>query len=202
MTDCNCNIEIKNRAQRGTLVILLLINALMFVVEFIAGWMADSTALIADSMDMLADALVYSVSLYAVGKSMYTKIDAARLSGMLQILLGLGVAADIIRRFMIGSEPEPMYMIMVGFLALTANATCLAIIARHRKGEVHMRASWIFSKNDVIANIGVIVSGGLVALLASPLPDLVIGFAISIIVMKGGISIFQDAAAEKDHLPE
>ncbi len=76
------------------------------------------------------------------------------------------------------------------------------LIAKHRNGEIHMRASWVFSKNDVIANIGVIVSGALVALLASPLPDLIIGFVISIIVMKGGISIFRDATAEKDHLLE
>ncbi len=76
------------------------------------------------------------------------------------------------------------------------------LIAKHRKGEIHMRASWVFSKNDVIANIGVIMSGALVALLASPLPDLIIGFVISMIVMSGGISILRDADAEKSHLTE
>jgi len=168
----------------------------MFVVEFIAGWLADSTALIADSMDMLADALVYGVSLYAVGKSMQTKIDAARLSGIFQILLGLGVAIDVIRRFITGSEPESMYMILVGILALIANVTCLAIIAKHRKGEIHMRASWIFSKNDVIANIGVITAGVLVSVLVSPLPDLIIGLIISVVVISGGVSILREARNE------
>ena len=193
---CNCNKELNHQEQQSALIILLLINAFMFVVEFIAGWLADSTALIADSMDMLADALVYGVSLYAVGKSMQTKIDAARLSGIFQILLGLGVAIDVIRRFITGSEPESMYMILVGILALIANVTCLAIIAKHRKGEIHMRASWIFSKNDVIANIGVITAGVLVSVLVSPLPDLIIGLIISVVVISGGVSILREARNE------
>jgi len=193
---CNCNKELNHQEQQSALTVLLIINALMFVVEFVAGWMADSTALVADSMDMLADALVYSVSLYAVGKSMQTKMHAARLSALFQILLGLGVAVDVIRRFVAGSEPEPMYMILVGFLALIANVTCLAIIAKHRKGEIHMRASWIFSKNDVIANIGVITAGILVSVLVSPLPDLIIGLIISVLVINGGISILRDVRNE------
>jgi Co/Zn/Cd efflux system component len=193
---CNCNRELDHQAQQGALTALLCINATMFMAEFAAGWMADSTALIADSMDMLADALVYSVSLCAVGKSIHAKMHAARLSGLFQILLGLGVAVDVIRRFIAGSEPESMYMIMVGFLALIANVTCLAIIARHRKGEIHMRASWIFSRNDVIANIGVITAGVLVSVLVSPLPDLIIGLIISVVVINGGISILQDVKNE------
>jgi len=193
---CNCNKELNHQEQQSALTVLLIINALMFIVEFIAGWVADSTALIADSMDMLADALVYSVSLYAVGKSMHAKIHAARLSGLFQILLGLGVAVDVIRRFVAGSEPEPMFMIIVGFLALIANVTCLAIIAKHRKGEIHMRASWIFSRNDVIANIGVITAGVLVSVLVSPLPDLIIGLIISVVVINGGISILRDVKNE------
>jgi len=193
---CNCNSELNHQEQQGVLKALLFINALMFVVEFVAGSMADSTALIADSMDMLADALVYSVSLYAVGKSIQVKISAARLSGIFQILLGLGVAVDVLRRFISGSEPESIYMIMIGFLALMANTVCLALIAKHRKGEIHMRASWIFSKNDVIANIGVITAGILVSVLVSPLPDLIIGLIISVVVINGGVSILWDANSE------
>jgi len=117
-------------------------------------------------------------------------------------MLAFGVMLDVVRRFAFGSNPESTLMIAMGLVAFAANIVCLMLIARHRNSEIHMRASWVFSKNDVIANIGVIVSGGLVALLASPLPDLIIGFAIAIIVTRGGISIFQDATAEKDHLPE
>ncbi len=202
MPDCGCNIEIRDKEQRRVLIPLLLINGLMFVIELTLGIIGQSTGLIADSMDMLADATVYAIAMYAVGRGLQAKIRAAHVSGVLQIVLAFGVILDVIRRFAFGSNPESTLMIVMGLVAFAANVVCLILIAKHRKGEIHMRASWVFSRNDVIANIGVIVSGGLVALLASPLPDLIIGFVISIIVMKGGISIFQDATAEKDHLPE
>ncbi|MDQ6960640.1 MAG: cation transporter [Mariprofundaceae bacterium] len=202
MPDCGCNVEIRDREQRRVLVPLLLINGLMFIIELTLGIIGQSTGLIADSMDMLADATVYAIALYATGREWHAKIRAAHVSGVLQIVLALGVMLDVIRRFVFGSDPESTLMITTGLAAFAANVVCLILIAKHRNGEIHMRASWIFSKNDVMANIGVIVSGGLVALLASPLPDLIIGFAISIIVMKGGISIIRDADAEKDRLPE
>jgi len=196
MAGCNCNEELNHQAQHGALVILLSINAVMFIAELAAGLVADSTALIADSMDMLADALVYGVSLYAVGKSIQSKIHAAKLSGIFQILLGLGVTVDVVRRFVTGSSPEPMFMIIVGLVALTADVVCLFIIAKHRKGEIHMRASWMFSKNDVIANIGVIAAGVLVSVTVSPLPDLIIGLIISIVVVSGGVLILRDVKTE------
>ncbi|MDQ7010362.1 MAG: cation transporter [Mariprofundaceae bacterium] len=193
MLECGCTAGIRNREQRKALIPLLFINGLMFFIEFSLGIISQSTALIADSVDMLADATVYGISLYAVGRSVRTKINAARLSGAFQILLGFGVVADVVRRFVLGTAPEAMFMIIVGFLALAANVLCLAIIARHRKDEVHMRASWIFSRNDVLANAGVIIAGVLVSMLASPLPDLIIGLLIAVVVIHGGISILRDA---------
>jgi Co/Zn/Cd efflux system component len=170
----------------------------MFVAEFGVGWWAQSTALIADAMDMLADAMVYGVGLYAVGKSLLVKVHAARLSGGLQIILGLLVLVDIVRRIIVGSEPVSALMMGMGAIALIANITCLFLIAKHRKGEVHMRASWIFSKNDVIANLGVILAGGLVAWSGSRLPDLVIGLLVAMIVIRGGFLILQDAKATRN----
>lgn len=96
-----------------------------------------------------------------------------------------------------GSDPEPTLMIGVSFIALVANVICLALIAKHRDGEVHMRASWVFSKNDVIANVGVIAAGGLVLLLDEHWPDLVIGALIVFVVLRGGISILADAKRER-----
>jgi len=199
MHDCGCEVELKGREQRHVLQMLLGINALMFVAEFTLGIISESTALIADAMDMLADALVYGISLYAIGRATQVKLRAAQLSGVFQILLGAGVFIEVIRRFILGSEPESLLMVAVGLVALAANVSCLLLIARYRAGEVHMRASWIFSRNDVIANIGVILAGALVFSFGTPLPDLVIGFLISMIVMKGGASIVRDAAAEKKH---
>jgi cation diffusion facilitator family transporter len=197
MTDDCCSIEVESKEQARVLWMVLGINAAMFVAEFIAGVIAQSTGLIADSLDMLADAAVYCVSLYAVGRSANLKNRAATLSGVLQILLAVSVAGEILRRTIMGSEPEPTLMIGVSLIALVANVMCLALIAKHRDGEVHMRASWVFSKNDVIANVGVIAAGGLVLLLDAHWPDLVIGALIVFVVLRGGISILADAKRER-----
>lgn len=173
--------------------VLLAINGAMFLIEFLVGWLAESTGLIADSLDMLADAAVYGIGLYAVGRTPRNKAHAASLSGVCQILLAVAVAVDVTRRFITGSEPMSGLMIGVGMVALAANVTCLFLISKHRFGEVHMRASWIFSVNDVLANLGVIVAGVLVALSGSRLPDLTIGAAISTLVLRGGIKIIGEA---------
>lgn len=197
MANCDCSIEIKDQSQRKTLLTLLLINATMFVVEIGFGLWADSTGLIADSLDMLADAMVYGVSLYAIGHSLAAKARAATLSGIFQIVLGLGVIIQVVERFINGSDPHSLLMMSVGAVALAANSICLVLINKHRNGEVHMRASWIFSKNDVIANLGVIISGGLVMLLDSAIPDLIIGAIIAVLVTHGGIAIIKDARQEQ-----
>jgi len=197
MSGCGCEIEIKDKEQARVLILLLAINGVMFVAEMMAGIIADSTALIADSLDMLADATVYAIGLCAVGRSLLVKAKAAHISGIFQVMLGLGVLFDITRRFITGSEPESMMMIAVGVAALIANSICLVLIYKHRQGEVHMRASWIFSTNDVIANLGVICSGALVAWLDSPWPDLVIGLVIAMLVVRGGMHIIKDANGEK-----
>lgn len=197
MSDDCCSTEVESKEQARILLIVLGINAAMFVAEFIAGVIAQSAGLIADSLDMLADAAVYGVSLYAVGRSASLKNRAAMLSGVLQILLAVSVAGEILRRTIMGSEPEPTLMIGVSSIALVANVICLALIARHRDGEVHMRASWVFSRNDVIANLGVIAAGGLVLLLDEHWPDLVIGALIVLVVLRGGISILADAKRER-----
>jgi Co/Zn/Cd efflux system component len=200
---CGCEVEIQDKSESRVLIALLLINGVMFVAELSIGWWAQSTALIADALDMLADAMVYCVGLYAVGKSLLVKAHAARISGSLQVLLGLLVLIDIVRRIIVGSEPVSTLMMSMGFIALIANITCLILIAKHREGEVHMRASWIFSKNDVIANLGVILAGGLVAWTGSRLPDLVIGLLVALIVIRGGILILQDAKATRtSHLKQ
>lgn len=200
MSDCGCEIEIKNKEESRILIILLSINATMFFIEITLGIISESTALIADSLDMLADATVYGIGLYAVGKKAIVKIKAAHISGIFQVLLGIIVFIDILRRTMLGSEPESILMIFVGIAALTANLICLQLISKHKDGEVHMRASWVFSKNDVIANLGIILAGILVYQFDSRFPDLIIGLAISIIVIRGGIHIIKDAKNEKNKL--
>jgi len=121
------------------------------------------------------------------------QVKAAKMSGILQITLGFGVLFEVLRRSLFGSEPQSTLIIVVGAAALVANLICLSLISKHKNGGVHMRASWIFSTNDVVANLGVIISGILVAIIGSRVPDLVIGTIISIIVVRGGFKILQDA---------
>tara|TARA_R110002096_G_scaffold349151_3_gene542266 strand:+ start:1088 stop:1690 length:603 start_codon:yes stop_codon:yes gene_type:complete len=196
MSSCNCSVEIESKAQRKVLLILLAINATMFVVELSIGFIAESTGLIADSLDMLADATVYGIGIYAVCKASSTKTNAAYISGVFQILLSVAVGVDIVRRFYLGSDPESLLMISVGIVALIANTICLMLISKHKDGEIHMRASWIFSKNDVIANVGVILAGILVLILDSRWPDLLIGTIIVIVVFRGGWRIIKLARNE------
>ncbi|MDT7040783.1 cation transporter [Candidatus Nitronereus thalassa] len=200
MSDCDCSVKLESREQSRVLWTLLAINASMFVAEIITGIIAESTGLIADSLDMLSDAAVYALGLYAVGKVTGIKIRAALLSEIFQIVLALGVAIEIIRRLIWGSEPEPLYMISVSILALIANILCLALISKHRDGEIHMRASWIFSRNDVIANTGVILGGILVYVLDSRMPDLLIGTLIILVVLRGGLTILSDARYERENM--
>ncbi|MEQ8316193.1 MAG: cation transporter [Phycisphaerales bacterium] len=195
MSGCDCAEDAVGLEQR-TLIALLTINGVMFVAEVMVGWIAESTALLADSLDMLADATVYGIALYAASRSGGTQRTAARVSGVLQIALGLGVLVEVIRRTLFGSEPTSHLMIGAGAVALVANLICLRLIAKHREGGAHMRASWIFSKNDVIANTGVIVAGLLVMALGSRVPDLVVGSIVAAVVIRGGVQIWADSSRD------
>ena len=196
MPDCDCHFEAKNDVQRQVLRTLLAINGVMFVVELAVGLLAQSSGVLADSLDMLADALVYGAGLYVIGKSAALKQRSARWSGIFQIALAGSILVDVARRALQGSEPHSQLMMIVASVALVANAWCLSLLHRHRKGEVHMRASWIFSRSDVIANAGVILAGALVWLTGSRWPDLIVGSAIAAVVVKGGLEILREARRE------
>ena len=197
MSGCDCELEIKDKTEQKTLIVLLLINAAMFFAEFFIGLIAQSTALIADSLDMLADAAVYGIGLYAVGKASMIKIKAASFSGYAQILLACIALSDIVRRVIFGSEPDPPFMIIVGCVALIANSICLSIIAKHKQGEVHMRASYIFSKVDVLANIAVITAGILVYYTHTAWPDIFVGLIIVALVANGARLILREVNISK-----
>lgn len=170
------------QAERKTLSIVLGINAFMFIVELGAGILAESTGLISDSLDNFADAAVYGLSLYAVGKSAGGQSQAARLSGFLQLALAIGAFGEVARRSIGGSDPESTTMVAIASLALVANVICLKLVHRQSHRGVHMKASVIFSANDVLANLGVIASALLVGVTGSRLPDLVVGTLIASLV--------------------
>jgi Co/Zn/Cd efflux system component len=194
MSSC-CAAEAKNSSERKLLWVVLILNFSMFVVEFIAGWLANSSGLLADSLDMLADAAVYSLSLYAVGKSLLYKGRAALANGYLQLSLGLLVLLDVARRIWLGSEPQSDLMFSIGFIALIVNMICFALLYQFREGDVNLKASWICSRNDMLANIGIIISAVLVGQFDKAWPDWVIGSVIAGIVIHSSIAIISEARA-------
>lgn len=174
---------------RRVLLTLVALNGGMLVLEVIAGWRAESMGLVADGLDMGADAAVYFLALLAIGASAQRKLGAARFAGRVQLLLGVAAVLEVGRRWVVGSAPEPNVMVGVSILALAINVACLALLRQHRDGEVHLQAAWIFSATDVQANLGVVTAGFLVDRLRSPVPDLIIGAIISLLVLRGAFRI-------------
>jgi len=156
------------------------------------GVLSGSMGLVADSLDMLADSLVYGLALFAVGGSIARKNNIAKTAGYFQLLLALLGLIEVIRRF-IGFEEMPDFqtMIIISLMALIANAYCLYLLQKERSKEVHMQASMIFTSNDIIINAGVILAGVLVHLLQSGFPDLIIGAIVFLIVARGAFRILK-----------
>lgn len=194
MRDSGCETpELKSGQERRVLRIALGLNAAMAVVGGLAGWIAQSTGLLADALDMLSDATAYTIALMAIGRSALFKIRAARLSGGLLLVLGLGVLFEVGRRLIYGAEPVSEWMIGTATLSLVVNLAVMRMLAPMRSGEVHLRATWLFTRADVVANLGVILAGVLVLWLAVPYPDFIIGALIGLYVIKEAIEILRDA---------
>ena len=179
-------------AEKKLLTGVLLINFSLFVIEIVIGFIADSMGLIADSLDMLADAIVYSLSLYAIGKAVTRKKHIAKLSGYFQMLLAILGMVEVIRRFAGFDElPDFRFMIFISLLALTGNLASLLLLRKAKSKEAHIQASWIFTSNDVLANIGVVIAGIFVFFTYSHLPDLIAGTLIFLIVLRGSFRILK-----------
>lgn len=178
--------------QRKLLWTVLIINFLFFGLEMLFGIFSNSMGLVADSLDMLADSIVYALALFAVGGTIARKNNIAKFAGYFQILLAVIGFIEVVRRF-IGVEKMPDFqtMIVVSVLALIANVICLYLLQKGKSKEAHMQASMIFTSNDVIINSGVILAGLLVNWLNSGYPDLIIGAIVFVIVAKGAYRILQ-----------
>ena len=180
------------RLEKRLLYQVLMINFVFFIIECSVGIFANSMGLIADSLDMLADSFVYILALSAIGMTLAYKKRVAFLAGITQIILALFGVIEVIRRF-IGAEQLPNYQLMIGtaFLALIANWLCLYLLSKNQNKEIHIKASMIFTSNDIIINIGVIAAGALTLLTHSSYPDLIIGMIIFVIVLFGARNILK-----------
>ena len=197
MSDCcsdtACELEKLQATQSRTLKIVLGVNAVMFVIEFATGILAASTALLADSLDMLGDTLVYGFSLYVVSRNDAWKSASAFLKSGIMAVFGIFVLGQAAWKLLHPETPRFEMIGLIGLLALAANGCCLVLLTRHRKEDVNMRSVWLCSRNDIIANSAVLVAALGVWMADSQWPDLAVGLGIAILFLLSAVHVFQDA---------
>lgn len=200
MDDCciekSCAVEQLRERQASTLRLVLVVNAVMFVVELIAGLLAGSVALLADSLDMLGDALVYGFSLYVVARGPVWKAKAALAKAAVMALFGVFVLGQLVYRLVHPQIPTVGTMGAVGALALAANGFCFVLLWRHRAEDINMRSVWLCSRNDLIANASVMLAAGAVWMTLSPWPDLAVGALICALFLRSAFLVAREARAE------
>jgi Co/Zn/Cd efflux system component len=179
--------------QRRVLVIVMIVNIAMFVAEFGAGVVAQSSALMADSVDMMGDAFVYALSLYALSRGTRWQAGAALTKGLIILAFGLGILIEIAFKISNGVTPSSRIMMIFSAIALVANGFCLALLWRFRKLNVNMRSTFECSRNDVASNIGVLAAGALVALSGSFWPDIIIAAIIAALFLRSAFSVLASA---------
>lgn len=191
---CECGTAPNpSAAERSAIRLALTLNVAMFLIGAVVGYLADSTGVIADSLDMMTDAVGYALALMAITRGEAFKRNSARWTGSVLVVLGGGIAIEAIRRGFVGSEPIGVAMMAYSLVSFAVNLYVLTRLARYRKGEVHLRASYICTRADVIANIAVFISGAIVALTRFAIVDLVVGFAIGVYVLREALEIFREA---------
>ena len=183
--------------QKNVLRQVLLWNLALFAGLGVAGWVADSSALLANAVDNGSDAAVYLLSYLAIDRRPVWKRGAATVSGIMLLIFAVAVLADVVRRWMYGAEPLGPVMIGLAVAAAAINLWCLVLLRRIRSEDVNMKAAETFSFNDFISNGGVIVAGGLVLWLGTSWPDPVAGALIAAVAFKGGIEILRSVREDK-----
>ncbi|TSE18458.1 cation transporter [Tepidimonas aquatica] len=191
--DDDHRLDGRQASDRRILWQVLLINLAQCIAGFAVGAWASSTAVMGAALDNLADASVYGVSLYAVGRSAAIKARAARLSGWLLIGLAVLMLSEVLRRFFGGEAPLGPAMMTMAAVNAGMNLFCLRLLKRHKGKDVNFKASSIFTSNDSIVNLAIVASGALVMWLGSNLPDLILGMVVSAIAFKGGREILAEA---------
>lgn len=191
MDEC-CTVTRIATRQRSIFRIVLGINLGMFLLESVAGILAYSTALLADSIDMLGDAIVYGFSLYVVGRSSAWQARAALLKGIIMAAFSVAIFVQVAFKIYHGLAPLANVMGLVGIMALAANLICLTLLWQRRSEDINMRSAWLCSRNDVIANVGVLVAALAVRVTGSLWPDIVIGFLIAALFGRSAIAVMRE----------
>ena len=192
--DKACEVTALRESHGRVLWIVLGINTLMFVAEGAAGLLAHSTSLLADALDMLGDALVYGFSLLVLARSLRWQAAAALTKGGFMLAFGLAVLAEAAYKVFHPIMPSVATMGIVGAIALAANIVCFSLLYRHRGDNLNMSSTWLCSRNDLIANVGVLLAAGAAFLLASRWPDIIVGCIIAALFLRSASSVLRDAA--------
>ena len=204
MADCcddkACAIEALRTRQAGTLRIVLAINVVMFAVEVTAGVLASSAALLSDSLDNLGDALTYALSLFVVARSSEAKVRVALFKGGLILIAALVVMAQIAYRLVVPATPLFEAMGSVGVLALAANATCLALLRKHRQEDINMASVWECSRNDIASNVAVLLAAIAVGVIGSGWPDLLVAAGLAALLFASAVRVLWRASREMSGL--
>ncbi|ARU32207.1 cation transporter [Sulfuriferula sp. AH1] len=197
---CNnkaCEIELLRNRQSAVLKTVLAINLAMFMVELTAGLFSGSISLVADSLDMLGDALVYGFSIYVVARGARMKANAALLKGGIMAAFGLFVLAQAVYKIIFPQVPIFEAIGAIGLLALAANSICFALLWRHRTDDINMSSVWLCSRNDIIANVSVLFAAAGVWLTHSGWPDIIIGLSLAALFLRSALSVLHEAIRER-----
>jgi Co/Zn/Cd efflux system component len=172
------------------------VNAMMFLVIAVAALHGKSTALLADSLDNLGDALTYGLSLYAVSRGAAVKAKVALFKGGLIFLAACVVAAQVAYKVFVPSVPVFEIMGAFSLLGLVANALCLYLLWRHRHDDVNMSSVWECSRNDIATNLSVFVAAGAVWITGSGWPDILVALGLVWLLIRSSIRVISSATAE------
>jgi Co/Zn/Cd efflux system component len=191
--DKSCALDALKQKQSKTLKIVLAINLIMFFIVFVSGLLASSTALLSDSLDDLGDAITYALSLYVVYRSNQAKSKVALLKGYLILVAGLYVLSQVIYHLLVPTVPIFQTMGVIALLALIANIICLILLTQHKNEDINMSSVWECSRNDIATNLSVIIAAGLVWLTHAGWPDVLVGFVLSMLLIKSSIGVIKAA---------
>lgn len=194
--DKTCEITALREKHKKVLIIVLIINALMFLIESAYGWVSHSTALLADALDMFGDALVYGMSLYVLTKSVQQQAKVSLSKGLFMVAFGLFVLVEAGFKAINPVMPNVEIMGVVGSIALLANLVCFLLLYSHRADNLNMSSTWLCSRNDLIANVGVLIAALLSYLLVSRWPDILIGVLIAGIFLKSAVAVIRQSVVE------
>jgi len=181
---------------KTVLTIVLAINAVLFFAEAAAGLLANSTALLADSLDMLGDSLVYGFSLYVLWRSAAWKAKAALLKGAIMAVFGAGVLLEVVYKTISGIVPGAATMGIIGALVLLGNGICFLLLFRHRSDDLNMRSTWLCSRNDIIANLSVLIAAIGVKVFDASWPDILVGAAIAALFLRSAFTVLRESFLE------